>query len=223
MPLYLGIPLTILILVVSSQVTVGRFTMTWLAALLAGVWSASQSKKYMLQRFERVFPLEPLALGISVTLLFPVAFPWFLRLRHKALRGRLPLRTRPSRLRIALIVVAIGGGLLMQLGWSLLRRTQPWRRIETSMSELQEYAGGPFSYALSGRTLQFTIVNPALRNAVPVVQRDTALAIARKGLALAQGLSTVGLVTMDSVQVTFRASNTGGDSPTYAFPAADLR
>ena len=71
MPLYLGIPFTILILVVASQARIGNITLEWVAAALAGLWSAMQSRKYMLQRFERVFPLEPLALGITVTLLFP--------------------------------------------------------------------------------------------------------------------------------------------------------
>ena len=149
MPLYLGIPFTILILVVASQARIGNITLEWVAAALAGLWSAMQSRKYMLQRFERVFPLEPLALGITVTLLFPFAFPWFLRLRHRALRGRLPLRTRPSRLRIVLLVLVIGGGLLMQVGYSLLRRSAPWKGIESSLNTVETLAGGPIEYRVA--------------------------------------------------------------------------
>ncbi len=224
MPLYLGIPFTILILVVASQARIGNITLEWVAAALAGLWSARQSRKYMLQRFERVFPLEPLALGITVTLLFPFAFPWFLRLRHRALRGRLPLRTRPSRLRIVLLVLVIGGGLLMQVGYSLLRRSAPWKGIESSLNTVETLAGGPIEYRVANDMLSIGVANRALYAMEPGVQQDTARAIARAGLAMVDRL-TIGNRGVDSVEVRFHdpARDTRPpQSPSYHFLRDEL-
>ncbi len=225
MPLYLGIPLTILILAVASQARIGNLTMEWVAAACAGLWSAAQSRKYLLQRFERVFPLEPLALGITVTLLFPFAFPWFLRLRHRALRGRLPLRTGPSRLRVVLLVLVIGGGLMLQFGYGLLRRTAPWKGIETSIKELETTAGGPVQYQVTPNLLAITVANHSLYAATPVVQRDTARAIARAGLAMVDRITITG-DGVDSVEIRFRDTSRNvvpAESPAHRFSRGELK
>lgn len=224
MPLYFGIPFTLLILIVASQMRIGNITLEWVAAALAGLWSAMQSRKYMLQRFERVFPLEPLALGLTVTLLFPIAFPWFLRLRYRALRGRLPLRTRPSRLRIVLLVLVIAGGLLMQFGYGLLRRTAPWKGIESSLQAVEAAAGGPIDYQVTNDMLAISVTNPSLHAMAEPAQRDTARAIARAGLAMVDRL-TIGKGGVDSVEIRFRgiARETPRESTVYRFRRGELR
>jgi hypothetical protein len=226
-PLYLGIPLTILILAVASSIRIGRFTFEWVAAAAAALWAVHQSRKYQLQRFERVFPLEPLPLGVTVLFLFPVTFPWFLRLRYKALRGRLPLRKGPSKLRLVLIGVVIVGGLALNIGFGVLRRTEPWKKLETSMSDLQAAAGGSVNYQVRDRVLVLTIENEKLYRAAPLVQRDTAEVIARK--AMAALTSSFGLLGdhLDSVDLTFIYFPSSrlappSESPRYSFAASEL-
>lgn len=226
MPLYLGIPFTIAIIVLAGSIRVGRFTLEWAAALAGALWAVWQSRRYQLERFERVFPLEPLPLGVTVFFLFPFTFPWFLRLRHKALRGRLPLRTRPSRLRLALIGIVVVGGLAINLAVGFLRRAEPWKKIETSMLELQAAAGGMVNYEVRGSVVTLTVENESLYRADPIVQRDTARAIARKALAVFG--SSLGALTgrVSEVELVFTylpsRMATRSESARYRFPVSEL-
>lgn len=227
MPLYLGIPLTILIMVVAGNLKVGSVTFEWAAALGGALWAAWQSRKYQLERFERVFPLEPLPLGITVLFLFPLTFPWFLRLRHKALRGRLPLRTRPSRIRLVLIGIVVVGGLALNLAFGFLRRTEPWKKLETGVQELQAAAGGLVNYEVKDGVLEMTVENEALYRADPLVQRDTAIVIARKAMAVASSSFGVLAGQVDTVELVFIYFPTSrlappSESPRYRFPASVL-
>lgn len=227
MPLYLGVPLTILILVVANSITIGRFSFEWVAAAAGAAWAVSQSRKYRLERFERVFPLEPLPLGVTVLFLFPVTFPWFLRLRYKALRGRLPLRTAPSRVRLVLIGVVIVGGLALNIGYGILRRTEPWKKIESSMDDLQAAAGGSVNYQAHDRVLVLTIENEKLFRAEPVVQRDTAKVIAGKALAALKSSLGFYMKDFEAVELTFIYFPTSrlkgpSESPRYSFATSEL-
>lgn len=227
MPLYLGVPFTILLLVVAGNLRIGNVSLEWAAALGGALWAVWQSRKYQLERFERVFPLEPLPLGITVFFVFPLTFPWFLRLRYKALRGRLPLRTRPSRLRLALIVVVIAGGLALNLAFGFLRRTEPWKALETSVQELQTAAGGLVNYEVRDGVLHLTVENASLYRADPVVQRDTAEAIARKAIEVVSSSLGPFAERVDTVALVFiyyPASRLAppSESPRYTFPASAL-
>jgi hypothetical protein len=225
-PLYLGIPFTILIVAVAASIQVGSVSFEWLAAAGGAIWAVCQSRKYQLARFERLFPLEPLPLGITVLLHFPFTFPWFLRLRHRALRGQLPLRTGPSRLRLVLVGVVVAGGLLLSLAWGALRRTQPWRRLETSMQELQAAAGGSVGYEVSEQVLHLTVENDSLYRMEPLAQRDTARAIAQKSLAVvASSFGPLGQ-QVTHVEILFVSTPSRraprSESPRYSFPTAEL-
>jgi hypothetical protein len=226
-PLYLGVPFTILILVVANSISIGRFSLEWVAAAAGAAWAVSQSRKYRLERFERVFPLEPLPLGVTVLFLFPVTFPWFLRLRYKALRGRLPLRTAPSRVRLVLIGVVIVGGLALNIGFGILRRTEPWKQVERSMNELQAAAGGSVNYQVRDRSLVLTVENEALYGAAPIVQRDTAKAISRKALAGLKSSFGFYMKDFEAVELTFiyfpaSRQDPPSESPRYLFSASEL-
>ena len=227
MPLYLGIPFTILILVAANSISFGRYSLEWVAAAVGAAWAVSQSRKYRLERFERVFPLEPLPLGVTVLFLFPVTFPWFLRLRYKALRGRLPLRTAPSRVRLFLIGVVIVGGLALNIGFGVLRRTEPWKKLQTNINDVQATAGGPVSYQTRDLVLVLTVENEALYRATPVVQRDTAEVIAGKALAGLKSSFGFYMKDFEAVELTFihfpaSRQDPPSESPRYSFTASEL-
>jgi hypothetical protein len=85
----------------------------WPMAAAWALWGARDAKAHDLQRFERVFPLEPRALFVAVLLLWPVALPWYLRLKDLANHGVLSEPRRPSRSKYALLAVAI----MLPLAW----------------------------------------------------------------------------------------------------------
>jgi hypothetical protein len=85
MPLILGLPFTALLAIAVAALS-NRFGLDlyWVLVGLSGLWVWRDSQRHHRQRFERTFPLEPRAAGFSVTLAWPVAFPWYLRLRHRS-------------------------------------------------------------------------------------------------------------------------------------------
>jgi hypothetical protein len=91
---------------------VGR-DLYWPMAAAGDLWAARDPKTHNLQRFERVFPLEPRALFVAVLLLWPVAFHWYLRLKDLAVRGELQEPRHPSRSKYALLALAIA----LPLAW----------------------------------------------------------------------------------------------------------
>lgn len=227
MPLYLGIPFTILLMLLAASLHVGRMSFEWAVALGGALWAAWQARKYRLEQFERLFPLEPLPLGVTVFFLFPITFPWFLRLRYKALRGRLPLRTRPSRLRLVLIGLVVVGGLVLNIGYGVLRRTAPWQRLEKGTQELQAATGGLVTYEERDGRLKLTIENAALYRLAPAVQRDTAMAIARKAIDVFRSSFGPFMKDLDTVEVRFiyypgSRLEPPTESPSYRFAVSEL-
>jgi hypothetical protein len=110
MPLILGIPFTAFLAIAVAALS-NRFGLDlyWVLAGLSGLWAWRDSQRHDLQRFERTFPLEARAAGFSVALAWPVAFPWYLRLRHRALTGRLTAHPARRSVRGPLIGLGIVG------------------------------------------------------------------------------------------------------------------
>jgi hypothetical protein len=99
----------------------------WPMAAAWAWWAAMDARAHGLQRFERVFPLEPRALLFTVLLVWPLALPWYLRLKNQAMLGQLREVSRPSRAKYALvaamIVLTVGGyGVVRTLSRSNLFR-----------------------------------------------------------------------------------------------------
>ena len=152
-----------------------------------GGWAGVQSTRHGLARYERVFPLEPWALVVAVTLAWPVALPWFLRLRHRILTGRLQAPLRPSRARYALVACALllphGAHalpkLLEQLPWA--RELAPIERAATTV------AGEPVHVALeSGGALTITVLHAPVEGELHEERADVAHRIA-EAVVLAAG------------------------------------
>lgn len=92
-------------------------------ALAWALWAAVYSKRRELVRYERVFPLEPIALFVSILLAWPFALPWFLRLERKARLGQLQPSPRPSRTKYVLLAVAVAGSVAVFGGMTLMNHS----------------------------------------------------------------------------------------------------
>jgi hypothetical protein len=151
----------------------------WPMAALWGAWAAIDAKRHDLKRYERVFPLEPWALLVAVTVMWPVALPWYLRLRHRVRTGRLQAPTRPSRARYVLVALAFllpfGALALPKLLEQLpsARQLQPLERAATSV------AGEPVNVSLdSDGTLTLTVFHRPDPRELHEERRDVAHRIA---------------------------------------------
>ena len=151
----------------------------WPMAALWGAWAAIDAKRRDMRRYERVFPLEPWALLVAVTVMWPVALPWYLRLRHRVRTGRLKAPLRPSRARYVLVGLAFllpfGAlalpKLLDQLPWA--RQLQPLERAASNV------AGEPVHVSLdSDGTLTLTVMHRPAQGELHEERRDVAHRIA---------------------------------------------
>jgi hypothetical protein len=127
------------------------------------LWAASDSKTHGLKRFERVFPLEPRALFFTVLLVWPIALPWYFRLKDKALLGLLTEPRGPSRTKYVLLAFVLLGA-LVTIGASLAFRASPtFRALAHVQQAVQTATQDPIRVTLtSDATLTLSIVNSTL-------------------------------------------------------------
>lgn len=96
MPLRLGIPVTIILLIgclfLSYALNVGMY---WPLVVVMTVLSLREANELELRQYQTMFALPPVGLAAVLLLAWPIAFPWFLRIRHRILTERLPRGTAP--------------------------------------------------------------------------------------------------------------------------------
>ncbi len=182
MPLILGIPFTAFLAIAVAALS-NRFGLDlyWVLAGLSGLWAWRDSAEHGLQRFERIFPLEPRAAGFSVALAWPVAFPWYLRLRYRALSGRITDPPPRRRVRGPLIALGIVGVCLA--GFLLW-----FPRFMGNISEVTSKVGGITSDPVeitveNGQDLTIVVVNSRISADDEDAQRLQAMRLARTARA----------------------------------------
>ena len=132
----------------------------WPMAGLWGIWAGLDSHRRDLKRYERVFPLEPWALLAAVTVMWPVALPWYLRLRHRVATGRLKVPARPSRARYVLVALAFIGPLAVLALPKVMSHVPVLGDIAPIQRAASEAAGEPVDVSLvSGGTLTITVLH----------------------------------------------------------------
>lgn len=96
MPLVLAIPFALLLLVVASALSVAIEAPVLPALVVIGsaLWVYFDAKKLGLARY-RTGLLNPEVTTIGCFLMWIVAFPWYLSVREKIVKGEMPLRTPP--------------------------------------------------------------------------------------------------------------------------------
>lgn len=179
MPLLLGIPFTaclaIAVAALSNRLGVDLY---WVLAGLCGLWAWRDSQRHDLQRYERTFPLEPRAAGFAVALAWPVAFPWYLRLRHRALTGKLDAHPARRRYRGLLVALGLAG---IAIAAFLLWLPHFMGNISEVTSRIARVTGDPVEVSvLNGKELSITVVNSTIPVNEEGDRRRQALRIARE-------------------------------------------
>jgi hypothetical protein len=126
------------------------------------IWAALDSRRLKLDRFERVFPLQPMPLAFSVFFLWPISLPWYIHLRAKAESGNLTQPPGPSRARYVLVavaaavpIIALGSGFLVNHS----RTFSPLRAAQMALSHEPQVMR--LNYNTSG-TLTLTVQNSTM-------------------------------------------------------------
>lgn len=222
MPLILGVPFTAFLALVVAWMS-NRFGMElyWALAAASGVWAWLDSRRHRLERYERVFPLEPRAAGFAVALAWPVAFPWYLRLRHKALSGRLdavPVRRKHTGLAVMLGATGVlAAAFLLWLPHSIgsvSAVSQQLRRITDDAVEVSLF---------NGRELTITVVNSAIPAEDVAGQRHQAWRLAREASnawSPKRGLKLVKVRYIRREQVGSRVATE--EEARFEWPVSDL-
>ena len=66
--------------------------LTWFMVIITAVWAAIDSSKIHLKRYKSGISCQPVVLFFGVLLLWVIAFPWYLIVRHKILTGTAVLK-----------------------------------------------------------------------------------------------------------------------------------
>ena len=64
----------------------------WFIVLGTGIWAAVDSSKIRLKRYKSGISYGPVVLFLGFVLLWVIAFPWYLIVRHKILSGTAVLK-----------------------------------------------------------------------------------------------------------------------------------
>ena len=222
MPLILGIPFTALLAIAVAALS-NRFGLDlyWVLAGLSGLWAWRDSTRLGLQRFERIFPLEPRAAGFSVALAWPVAFPWYLRLRHRALSGRITTPPVRRRLRGPLIALGLIG---VCLAGFLLWLPRFMGNISEVTASVGRITSDPVEISIeNGHVMTIVVVNSSISADDEDAQRVQAMRLARAARAAYSHRRDLRLVRVSYV----RRERAGGgiDSKVesqFEWPASEL-
>jgi hypothetical protein len=181
------------------------FDLYWLLVAACALWAAADSRAHGFKRFERVFPLEPTALFFTMLVLWPIAFPWYLNLKNKALQGLLKEPTRPSRAKYVLVGLAVLGG-LSTIGFYVAFRASPTLRALATLDQaVQVGTQDPVRASLSlGGTLTLSVLN----SATPASDHAGRAATARRLASLAA--QNLGSLTVHEIDVQFLSDHERG-------------
>jgi hypothetical protein len=204
---------------------VGR-DLYWPMAAAWALWAARDAKAHNLQRFERVFPLEPRALFVAVLLLWPVALPWYLRLKNLAVLGVLQEPRRPSRSKYALLAVAIMlplawyGGTRLVGGMDLF---QDVRKVQAAVAATGTTDAVSVTLHTNG-TVTIMVQNSATSPAQPMEREALARRLASAAVGALPNSTNVRTVSVQFTSVERRGGITV-TRPEHVFnwPASELR
>ena len=91
-----AILLTIALVLLTSFVRVDiagiPVSLTWFMVVITAIWAAVDSSKIQLKRYKSGIAYGPVVLFFGFLLLWIVAFPWYLIMRHKIKTGTASLK-----------------------------------------------------------------------------------------------------------------------------------
>ncbi len=95
-----AILLTIALVLLTSLVGINiagvRVSLSWFMVVITAIWAAIDSAKIQLKRYKSGISYGPAVLFFCFLLLWIVAFPWYLIMRHKIKTGTASLKDGAS-------------------------------------------------------------------------------------------------------------------------------
>ncbi|HET6838036.1 MAG TPA: hypothetical protein VFH24_08325 [Gemmatimonadales bacterium] len=203
---------------------VGR-DLYWPMAAAWALWAARDAKTHNLQRFERVFPLEPRALFLAVLLLWPVALPWYLRLKDLALLGVLREPRNPSRSKYALLAIAV----VLPLAWYGGTRLVGGMDLLQDVQKVQEAVAAGTTDAVTvtlhtNGTVTIMVQNSATSPAQPIERETLARRLASAAVGALPDSTHVGTISVQFTSVERRGGITvTRPEQVFNWPVSELR
>jgi hypothetical protein len=201
------------------------FNVYWAAALGWALWAQADTRAHDLQRYERVFPLEPVALFFTMLFAWPVALPCYFHIKDQVLEGRRSLSTGRSRAKYAFLTLVVLAG-AAGIGVTAWARYSPTMRGLMRVSDrMRVVTHDQLRVELtSDHRALITVVNSQL----PANDAAARAGQARQ-LAVVFAASADSTWSVDEVAVAFATdSDTVGfaneqKDQSYAWPLAELR
>ena len=88
----LAIGLAIIGSLINFNVAGTKVSLLWIIVLITAIWAAVDSSKLQLRRYRSGIAYGPAVLFVLFLLLWIVAFPWYLCVRHKIRNGSAVLK-----------------------------------------------------------------------------------------------------------------------------------
>jgi hypothetical protein len=194
----------------------------WPMTIGWGLWAAADARTHDMKRYERVFPLDPLALFLAVVVLFPVALPWYLRLKNRAVLGLLAEPTRPSRARWVIVGGAVAASLGATLFWFSFTRSGTYQTLMGVVTAVQAATPERVNVTIhTGVEMTITVLNTAV--AAPD-RHEAAHRLAVTAIGKLPRSSRVTRVRVQFQEVTARAGVTFSQTQqSFTWTVADLR
>lgn len=194
----------------------------WPMTIGWGLWAAADARTNGMKRYERVFPLDPLALSLAVVVLFPVALPWYLRLKNRAVLGLLAEPTRPSRAKWVIVGGAVAASLGATLFWFSFTRSGTYQTLMGVVAAVQDATPEQVNVTIhTGGEMTITVLNTAV--AAPDRQA-AAHRLAVAAIGRIPRSSHVTIVRVQFQEVAARAGVTFRQTQhSFSWTVADLR
>jgi hypothetical protein len=150
-----GIPLTILLIVVSAfGAAFVPFQPIYVVVWATAIWAAIDSKRLDITQYDSALAIAPLGVLIALVLFWPITFPWYLKLHWRVKNGEIGQKGEQSMIPFVVfgvfVLLAAGGVVL------LLRSPTLWNIIAISTQASAEYRQ-TVKVSLSGSNLTLSM------------------------------------------------------------------
>jgi hypothetical protein len=154
-----GIPLMVALLVLTSWISTPTFNVSYVMVGLTALWAAVDSRRIRIDQYDSAMAMPPVGIAALFILGWPVAFPWYLRVRYRIAKGLVGPRQPRSNV-AGYVILGVMGAVFAVAFWVLRSpggSIQQLAALATDVS--QEYGVGVNTRVTNGRTLEVTLVN----------------------------------------------------------------
>jgi hypothetical protein len=196
-----AIPLAILLLIATSYASgFLPFNAYYVLVGTSAIWAAIDSHRVGVEQYNSSLALPPIGILAVVTVLWPITFPAYLKLRYRVQRGDVALGlSRTSRFRWWILAGAVGIGLSALI---VFWRSPTIQQLALLATDLKAEFRVPVDVSLTaGRNLSLTVYAvPPLSDSMRAEWAKSMARFARDRYAQASPLQAVTVILVDQHQ-----------------------